>query len=192
LDSPLLERIFNLLEVPLPQHDTMEEYLDTILPVVRPWSEDLPEEEYFLGKPWLEVRDDDSFHEAVLHFFNERNEYLQSVDGNVHRGAWRLLAPGTNKILVDQMAGGNVVRSEIFDLAYLDDYFFILKKHGDQSRKGLAKYFVMGYEPAIRGLEWRDVMELLFNKYRSNNRFYRNIFILIILIVVAVILFSVF
>lgn len=192
LENTFFERIARAFSIELPFFETMEEYLDYILPIIRSWSEDLTEQEFYLGKPWLEVRDDDSFHEAVLHFFNEGNEYLQSVDGNVHRGGWRLMTPGTNKILVDQFAGNAVVRSELYDLAYLDDYFLVLKKHGDQTRKGQDKYFVLGYEPSVNGLEWRDVMEMLFNKYRSNNIFYRNMIILAIILIVVVIWYSMF
>lgn len=192
MENTQLDKLFRAFSVELPYRDTMEEYLETILPVIRPWSEDLLEEEFFIGKAWQEIRDNENFHETVLHFFNEGNEYLQSVDGNVHKGLWRLMPPGSNKILVEQMANGAAVKSELYDLAYLDDYFFILKKHGDQERKGRPRFFVMGFEPTVGGLEWRDTMELLFNKYRSNNQFYRNIFILVVLIVIIIALFSLF
>ncbi len=189
-DNILIDKIARAFNVELPLRANMEEYLDVILPAIRQQSEDLREEEFFLGKAWLEIRDQDDFHEAVLHFFNPEGEYLQSVDGNVHKGIWRYM-PGTNKLMIDQLAGGAAIKSELFDLAFMDDYFFILKKHGNQTRKGMAKYFVLGYEPATRGLEWRDAVELLFNKYRDNSELYQYIIYIIVAIIAFFIIFSI-
>ena len=48
----------------------------------------------------MEIRDDENFHEAVLHFFNEGGEYLQSVNGNISKGRWRLMG-NSNKIIIE-------------------------------------------------------------------------------------------
>ena len=177
---PLIDQISRAFNVELPIRANMTEYLNVILPAIRQWSEDLREEEFWLDRGWMEIRDQDDFHEAVLHFFNEKGEYLQSVDGNVSKGKWRYLE-SSNKLMLER-GGGNSSKNELFDLAYLDSYFFILRKHGDQARKGNAKYFVMAYEPVAVNLEWRDAMELLFNKYRGNSNFYRNVLILVAII----------
>jgi len=76
------------------------------------------------------------------------------------------------------------------DLAYLDEYFFILRKHGDQTRKGNAKFFVMALEQVASNLEWRDAMELLFNKYRGNSSFYKNVIILVAIIAFLAVMFT--
>lgn len=188
-ENILLDKIARSFNVELPPRANMEEYLNVILPAIRQWSEDLREEEFYLGKGWLEIRDQDDFHESVLHFFNDEGEYLQSVDGNVHKGIWRYM-PQVNKLMIEQMAGGNVIKSELFDLAYMDDKFFILKKHGDQVRKGNSKFWVMGQERAVAGLEWRDIMELLFNKYRDNSSFYRTALILVVILAIIAVIFS--
>ena len=190
LENKLLDRFSRTLNLELPVLDTMDEYLDTIIPLVRPWGEDLYEEEYYLDTRWLEVRDDDSFHEAVLHIFGEGGEYLLSIDGNIHKGKWRKL-DRSNTLILEQTAGTAVVKSELYDLAFLNKDFFILKKHGDQQRKGFKKYFVLSRESYVRGLEWRDVMELLFNRYRNNSRWI--IFVTVVVLIVAVfVFFSVF
>jgi hypothetical protein len=159
------------MELPKPKVLSLDGYLDEVLSQIRPMSEDLREMKYYVapgGKPWLEIRDDPGFQEQVLHFFNEGGEYLQSVDGNVSRGKWRLL-DGTNKIIIEQGGGGekNPSRTELFELSFLNQYFFILNKHGDQTRKGGRKYYMMGFEPAVKGLKWKDCVELLYNDYRS-------------------------
>ena len=182
MDNPL-QNIDKTFELDLPERQTLDDYLDTVLPGIRHLGEDLREMKFFVvegGKPWMEIRDDPNFQETVLHFFNEGGEYLQSVDGNVSKGRWRLLDQ-TNKIIIEQggssrggskgggdnRSGGNPSKSELYELAFLNPQFFILKKHGDQTRKGRRKYFFMGYEGTVRGLKWLDCVELLMNEYRN-------------------------
>lgn len=185
-ENNLVESLTRSLSLELPVLDSLDEYLDLIIPLVRPWGEDLYEEEYYLDTRWLEVRDDDSFHESVLHIFRPENEYLHSIDGNIHKGIWRKLE-NSNTLIIDQTAGNTIVKSELYDLAFLNKDFFILKKHGDQKRKGFKKYFVMGRESYIRDLEWRDIVELLFNRYRNNRQWI--FFVVFIVIVIAIVVF---
>lgn len=214
-----LEKIGDEFELELPNKEKLDDYLDLILPQIRKWSEDLREMENYViagGKPWQEVRDDPNFQETVLHFFNEGGEYLQSVDGNVTRGRWRLL-DATNKIIIEQGGGGggkgggrqqdnrggrqqdnrgggkggNPSKSELFELAFLNKQFFILKKHGDVFKKRNRRYLMMGFEGSVRGLKWKDCVELLFNEYRSHWGMFQYIVLAAILLVVIVILFSI-
>ena len=171
-----------------PDGDTMDEQLDTIIPLVRPWGEDLYEQEYYLDTRWLEIRDDDEFHESVLHIFREESEYLISIDGNITAGAWKIL-DRSNTFIIERQVGGSVITSELFDLAFLNKDFFILRKHGDQRRKGSKKYFVLARESSVRGLEWRDVMELLYNLQRTNTRYIASM-VLLVVFVLAVLAYS--
>ncbi len=167
LENKLLDPILRVFSLELPFYETMDDYLDFIIPLIRPWSEDLNETEYYIEKPWMEVRDQEDFQEAVLHFYNEEGEYLISIDGNVYPGTWQAIEKNNKLILTRPIEGA--AQRELFDLAFVNDDFFILRKHGDQQRKGYKKYFLMGRENLVSGLEWRDVMELLFNRYRSNS-----------------------
>jgi len=146
---------------------SMDQHLDFILPKVIPYGEDLREEQFWLSKRWKEVRDDEGFHEAILHIFNPGGEYLLSLDGNIIKGAWRKL--GQENSLIIEVAG----RSELFDLRFLNNDFIILTKHGDQGRKGQRRYFCLVHERAARGqggdLDWRNLMEKLFNVWRENS-----------------------
>ena len=145
----------------------MYDHLDFILGKVIPYGEDLGEEHFWLGKRWKEVRDDEGFHEAILHIFNPGGEYLLSLDGNIIKGAWRKLGPYNTLII--EMAG----RSELFDLRFLNSDFLILTKHGDQGRKNQRRYFCLIHEWSAYGaggeLDWRNVMEKLFNVWRENS-----------------------
>lgn len=158
----------------------MDDYLDQLLPSMRAIGEDLREDHFYLNKGWLEFRDDEKFHDTVLHFFNEGGEYLKSVNGDVSSGEWRYLER-SNKMMVED---------ELFDLAYLDAEFFILAKHGDQKRLKKRKYFVMVFEPVGRKLEWRNVVEKLYSKYRGSNNFYYFLAFMIVLIVLLVVILS--
>jgi len=203
--SKALENIGDEFDIALPNKEKLDDYLDMMLPGIRQFSEDLREMENYViagGKPWMEIRDDPGFQETVLHFFNEQGEYLQSVDGNVSKGRWRLL-DATNKIIIEQGGGGgggkgggrggggNAARSELFELAFLNKTFFILKKHGDQQGKRSRKYKMMAYEGAVRGLKWKDCMELLFNEYRNQVGPFNYLVIAAIVLLVIVILFSI-
>ncbi|SRR5690606_31397541 len=189
IENKFLETVTRSLSLELPLRNSMDEYLDMIIPLVKPWGEDLYEEKYYLDTRWLEVKDEDTFHESVLHIFRPEGEYLHSIDGNIHQGKWRKI-DNSNTFIIEQTAGTTTTKSELYDLAFLNKDFFILKKHGDQRRKGFSKYFVLGREAYIKDLEWRDVMELLFNRYRSNSR-YIMFAGFILLIVIIFIFFSV-
>lgn len=145
----------------------MDSHLNFILPKVIPYGEDLREENFWLSKRWKEIRDDEGFHESILHIFNDGGEYLLSLDGNVVKGSWKRLNKDNTLIL--EISG----KSELFDLRFLNPDFMILTKHGDQTRKGLRRYFCLMHEPAAkaggRELDWRNVMEKMFNIWRENS-----------------------
>ena len=198
MDNKLTENIARQFELPLPGGATMDQQLDAIIPKVKPWGEDLYETNYYVGTRWLQIEDDDDFHESILHiFFDEEHAteegervrtYLISIDGNITKGIWKVL-DRSNTLILEKIddEGGSFV-SELYDLAFLNKDFFILKKHGDQRRKGGKKYFVLAREGAVRGLEWRDVMELLYNQYRNNSTY---IVFLVALVVLVGIVFGI-
>lgn len=194
MNNPL-DQIGDTFSVDLPKAQSLDDLLDAVLKEVRQYGEDLREQKFYSvpgGKPWLEITDNPEHQEAVLHFFNDQNEYLQSVDGNVSKGRWRLLDT-TNKIIIEQ--GGDrdrPAKSELFELAFLNANFFILKKHGTESSKpGKRKYLFMGHERAVRGLKWTDAVELLFDEYRSDWGLFQWMVILAVVAGAIVLLFSV-
>lgn len=169
----------------MPTAETLDGYLDKIIPNVRSWSEDLREEKFYLNRPWMEMRDDEDFHQAILHFFNDGNEYMRSVDGDIIVGKWRYMA-SSNKFIISPPKGD----PELYELAFMDSQFFILTKHGDQSRLGKRKYFVMVYEPIAKKIEWKDIPNVLHNQYRDTNNFYLIVGIVIVLIIAIILVLS--
>ena len=182
--NQFIQELRESFDVSLPERNSMSEYLDTIIPLIRASSEDINEIVNYSsegGKPWMEVRDDVSFNSVVLHFFNKNGEYLRSTNGDIFKGKWRTL-PDSNKIIIDAGA------SELFELAYLDRNFFILKKHGNHSHR---KYFCMGSERLVRNIEWKDYVELLFSNYESNVSKFKITLTLVVLAIIGLILFTI-
>ena len=197
MENKFTENIVRTFELPLPDGATMDQQLDAIIPKVKPWGEDLYETKYYLEKRWLEVSDEDTSHESILHIFlieggdpeigDGENIYINSIDGNISRGVWKTLTKSNTLIITKLDPEGGAYVDELYDLAFLNNDFFILKKHGNQKRKGGKKYKVLARERAVKGLEWRDAMELLYNQYRNNSMW---IIALIALIVVVFALFG--
>lgn len=179
MEIKLFDKVMQPIRTTLPDANSIDEYLeDKILPKVRPWSEDLREEKFYLNKSWLEFRDDVDFHKAVLHFFNTDGEYLKSEDGEISCGKWRYLRDSNKFLIMEKDCEG-----ELFDLAFLDDDFFILKKHGDHRKHGKRAFFLMLHEPLGKRTTWREAMELLYDKAGRSVGFYFLLFIAFLLIV---------
>ena len=145
----------------------LDSHLAFILPKVIAYGEDLREEKFWISKRWKEVRDDEGFHESILHIFNAGGEYLLALDGNVVKGSWKRLNQDNTLIL--EISG----KSELFDLRFLNGDFMVLSKHGDQNRIGKRRYFCLVHERAARAggreMDWRNLMEKLFNIWRDNS-----------------------
>jgi hypothetical protein len=180
MEGRFLDRLTNSFELDLPKNlETLDAYIEFIVPKIQPWSEDLREEKFYVGKRWKEVRDTDTYHETVLNMFMPGGEYLVVIDGDISKGAWRYLAD-TNTFIIDY--GG---KSQLFDLSFLNNEFFIIQKHGDQIRKGRQQYFVYASEAMLieKRLDWRATMEELYNIYRHSSRFSMWLMLLLLIIV---------
>ncbi|MEO1262365.1 MAG: hypothetical protein AAFZ15_26400 [Bacteroidota bacterium] len=194
MDNPLQD-IDKTFERNLPAHQNLNDYLfKEVIPQIRHLSEDLREEKFYVlegGKPWLEITDNPNAQEAVLHFFNTNGEYLKSVDGNVSRGRWRLLDQ-TNKMIIEQGGGGkgDPNKNELYELAFLNPQFFILKKHSGKTKT--PKFLFLGYEGTVRGLKWLDCVELLYNEYRNEWSSFNTIVVVAVVIIVLLFFLSYF
>lgn len=179
----------SLFKSDLPVFDNMDAYIDFILPRVKVYGESLSNQKLFLNKRWKEFRDNEDFHEAVLYIFqdDDDNSLLLSIDGNIGVGGWDIL-PKSNTLILE--SGGKKQKSELFDLAFLNNDFLILKKHGDQKRINKKKYFVLASEKSCGKLDWLDLMEKMYDLYRSNWLFTTMIFLF--LFIFGLLLFSIF
>jgi hypothetical protein len=182
LNNRLLDKVAKPFNVELPEAEGMDEMIAKILPAIRPHSEDLREEEFYVGRNWIELRDDEDFHEVILHIFEEDGDYICVTDGNMDTGQWRLM---NGKFVY----GPSASDAEVFDLAFLDEEFFILAKHGNYNKFD-HRYRVFIVEPLSKKLDWRQAMEFLFDKYRNSNGFFMTIAVLVLLVFALIMLLS--
>lgn len=170
MNNDLLDNILKTVDLELPDESNMDAYLDAIIPKIKIVSEDISEEKYYLDTRWLEIRDDDDFHEKVLHIFKNDSgadevesdvtmEYLQSINGNVAKGTWRRLSK-SNTVIIEYLR-----THELYDLAFLNSNFFVLRKHGNHHQR---KYFFLVKESYAGNKEWLALINDLYGVYRGN------------------------
>lgn len=184
MESKWLDKVANAFNSEVPHAESMDDLIDKMIPLIRPHSEDLRETQFYVGKHWVEVRDDEQFHELNFHLFNPEDEYIKSEDGQVYLNKWRFLA---NKLIFGKLDPDEEdPTGEAFELVFLDPEFFILKKLNNPLKfTQNRKYFVLAAEHLARKLEWYELMQYLFNKYRNNNNF------LIVIVLVVLLIFTI-
>lgn len=161
--SSFLDKVESYFELEQPKFDSLDEAIDTVVPKVQGYSSDLRDENSYLDKRWVEIRDTDDFHEAVLYIFRKGGECLISLEGNIVKGSWKYLQE-SNTWLWSSGKG-----EELYDLIFLNSTFFILKKHGNKQRH--RKYFVLVTEGMARRFNWRDMFLSLHNQYLDSAKF---------------------
>ncbi len=203
-ESIILGWFTKIFQLDLPYRESMDEYLDYILPKIRSKSKKLTDTEIYTdGKYWIEINDEDDAHESILRIFapeeapeetggsSGESTYMYSIDGNMMKGAWARMGGGT--ILIKGLA------FEMYDLVFLNADFFIMKKHGNHNGRKylfLAKetkisrqyewFDVLGRRRDQMKLEWRDIMEFLFDIHRYDFFFvFSSIVTIIIIIIIA-------
>ncbi len=182
LNFKFLDNIADLFNQEMPVASDLDGYLDKVIKLIKHDSEDLREEKFYVGKHLVEVRDDDDFHEIVLRIFNPEEEYLLSIDGDLVCGSWRYIQ---NKMIFGQKD----CDGEIFESAFIDDEFLILKKLGNPKAME-RKYLFLVKESIARKMEWREAVEHLFNKHQDNNNFFILTSVIVLLIILLVFMLS--
>ncbi len=166
---------------PVDDYANMDDFLDDLVPEIKHWSEDLDEKEYYTGDfPWRELRDEEDFDASIMYFFKEESEFLYSINGNVQAGQWRHLQ--SNKLLLEKNFGQHI-DSELYNMLYMNEDFFILEKPGDQRALGKSKYLVLVRDHKIRHADWRGAMDILTKKHTKGFGT-----LLIVAVVIAVLL----
>ncbi len=181
----LPEWAHDILALNLPEFGTVDEYIDHILPKIYYLGEDIKNEEYYVDTPWKEIRQDEQFHEHIVHIFKAREhgfdvkakteddgpDYMRLVNGEGPKGKWTYLDKN-NILLIKQAAVPSMQQVlnafESFQLRFLGEDFLILQRYGSSPKPGEGKYIVLGREVRVRTLEWRECMDLLYNVYRYN------------------------
>ena len=175
----LWNNVLNAFNNELPHFQSLEEGIDHLMQYMWRFTEDLSEPEFYLNTRWVEVRDDVDFQETVLHVFKEGGNYLRILDGDISTGNWEYTIGG----FVIKFAG----KHELYERVFLNEDFFILRKHGDQSLKGQRKYFFMAREAVARRREWVELLDFMYEIYKGNTNYI--IVVIIVLVIIAAIIF---
>jgi 23S rRNA-/tRNA-specific pseudouridylate synthase len=192
LPSETLNRLHIDFQDQLPEYPGLEDYLQALLPSLRHHSEDLNEAEFFLEKPWQEITDEEGVFQSILHFFNAEGEYLKSIEGNVLKGSWRQMPKGSNKLMIDISEKQQVVKSELYDLVYLDEDFMVLKKNASALHQQGKKFLFLAYETHHANASWKTAVERLYSSYKGNTGSNSWLLYLVILIVLFMLVYSFF
>jgi hypothetical protein len=78
---------------------------------------------------------------------------------------------------------------KLYELAFLDANFFILKIHGDNSPLGKSRYLFLVKEEVGKKLDWKDAIELLHRSYKNGGGNLFQIILVILAILTLIILF---
>ena len=178
-----LQNLFSSNNDDLPEFKNLAEGIGFLMRYLRPYSEGLSDYEFYLNRRWMEVRDDVEFQEAVLHVFKEEGQYLHILDGDVSGGSWEHDLRG----IILQFAGEH----ELFELVFLNENFFILKKHGNHDSKGYqSPYLFLASEGLARRAEWPDLLAVMYEYYKDNSNYKAIVFgILLLVLVIALLSF---
>lgn len=184
MQERLLDKIAEPFNIRLPEQSTMDKTLDTILPAIVGSSNAITEEDYYVGRQWVELHDDLSKSAVELHIFQPGGRLFISTNGRIESASWNIL-DGTDKFIISGGARGG----ELYNLAFLDADFFILKHHGD--RRVHAKYYRVFVNERIGAkMEWNDALEMLFAKYRNTSSSFLFVTAFVVVVILLFIIFS--
>ena len=159
--------------------DSFEEGIEKVLPYIQSVSDELSDTEVYTEQRWVEVRDDIDFHESVLHVFKSDGSYMRIVEGNIELGSWSYDVNGF--ILKYQSI------HEFYEPAFIDDHFFILKKHGTNT-VNKKRYMFFTTESNKEKYTWAELITVLYRDfYRQNHHIM--IIVMVLLVIVGTILF---
>jgi hypothetical protein len=165
----------NNLNNDLPEFATLDEGIDHVMKYMHRYTEDLEEKQFYQNIRWSEIRDDEHLQENILHVFKDNGEYLRILDGDIHTGSW------------EQNLGGMIIKfaakHELYEKVFLNENFFILQKHGDQSLRGQRKYFFMAKEKIATDREWENLLKLMFEVHKGNVNYLFLVGVVVIIII---------
>ncbi len=192
MEGKFLDRIAENFNPAAPDGQTLDQVMDQVIKVVKPHSEDLREENFYVKKQWIELRDDPNFHELVMHIFNPEGEYIRSSDGEFFMGQWRYAG---NKFMLGRKVNeeDDTPEAKVYELAYLDDEFFILKLLANPKKLAQLKesqYFFLIKEAHAKKLDWYEATQLLFRKHQNNNQFFILVSFIVLLLIALVLMLS--
>jgi hypothetical protein len=184
VEDRLLDKIAEPFNINLPEYQSMEEMIDSVLPVVKKFSEpSLEDDEAPMYKiNWIKMSDQPGYNTVSLHSFNSAGGEIQIAnDGSMDSSSFRVL---TSKRIV---IGASMYRdSFLYELAFMDNDFLIFKQHGNPANIKI-KYLFYCSEPIGTRLTWDEALEKLVGKYRDNQMPWVLILVIVLLVIGALV-----
>lgn len=167
--------IAQILKVELEEVETLDEYIDQILPKINYLTDNFHDTTIYTNQNWLDVNEKYPLVGNTLRIFNfsDSNEnvseqlntlphkYTHSFNGNVSYGQWSILR--SKSIVLE-----HDVSKELYELCFLNTSFMILKKHGLKKTANQSQYLMLIDENIGYGKNWKFCIEQLFNIYKYN------------------------
>lgn len=163
--------ISKALNLKLESSDSLDGYLDQVLPKIEYSSDSLYDTTKYTNIRWIDINSSEK-PQITLRIFEfletenpqeviQSSKYTHSINGNVSYGQWTLLK---GKALVLE----HDISKELYDLCFLNDHFMVLKKHGHRPNSNMSKYIFLGREELVDNLSWKQATDELYNVYRYN------------------------
>ena len=202
----LPDSVYDLLGLELPEQESLDDYIEFILPKIYYLGRDLSDTTVYTDTPWLEIREDAEFHEHIVHIFkpfgspmeikakseDDGPDYIRFINGIGSKGKWQYIEEG-NMLIIKHAAVTpfNQGMSEFtsFHLKFLNSEFLILERSG-RILKGEKKYMLMAREELAKFMEWRETIDLMYNPYRYNV-VYISLFVILIVLFFIIFYFSI-
>lgn len=111
------------------------------------------------SKRWLEIHPEMDY-TKILHLFEENGDYLVSNNGNISKGFWKA-SYQSEVIILDILSKDGQTKSELYEMAYSDENYIFLMKHGIHTRFDQRKYLALGEEGQMNNKRLESLLEEL-------------------------------
>lgn len=184
MDDRLLDKIAEPFNLKLPEYTSMHDMIEEVLPAVRKFSEPTldAEDSPLYANEWVRITDNPGDNVLKLHRFLRSGEIRIANDGAMDSSSHQIVSPG--RIIIGQSLHRD---SYLYDLAFMDNDFLILARHGNDANF-TNKYLFYTVEHIGTRLTWDEALEKIVAKYR-NNQMPWGIVLLIVLIAAAAIIY---
>ncbi|MBC6992886.1 hypothetical protein QWY85_03715 [Neolewinella lacunae] len=185
MEDRLLDKIAEPFNLKLPEYSSMEEMIEEVLPAVAKYSDPtLDDEDAAIFKTdWVLMSDQVGNTAVSLHTFRPSGEIRIAIDGAIESRSFQVVK--ARRIIMGYSLSRDSV---LYELAFMDSDFLILRRHGNAANHK-QKYVFFCSEPIGTRLTWDEALERLVGKYRDNQMPWLLVLVVILVLVGAVIYF---
>ena len=184
MDDRLLDKLAEPFNLKLPEYTSMHEMIEEVLPAVRRFSEpalDADDSPLFRNN-WVRMTDNVGDNVVHLHTFQSNGNIRVANDGELDSYVYELV--NSKRIIIGESLHRG---SFLYELAFMDNDFLILKRHGNDANFE-NKYLFYAVEHIGTRLTWDEALEKIVAKYR-NSEMPWGLVVVVLLVMVALLLY---